>query len=166
MKITSLLKCFGLAGLLLLACSFSSLGMADETVPVGEWLDGYFFSVKVVDVSVAMELDGERPKEDRFVVVEIQWKANELKIKQVISGAEFLLVDDAGVYYYIAGMIFEPDSFDANHVNARFDRGGWIESKVTSNSDNTYRLVFDVPASAHGLKLWFRHLPLIDLALE
>lgn len=133
---------------------------------VGEWVTGHFFSIKVVDVQTETQLDGERPTEDQFVVIEVMWKANDLKGKQVITGIEFQLVDDTGKFYDLAGMVFDSESFDAHGVNAQFDKGGWIESKVTGDADKTYILVFDVPASAHGLKLWFRNLTLVDLELD
>lgn len=133
---------------------------------VGEWMDAHFFSVMVVEASTATSLDGETPLEDTFVIVEVQWKANDLDAKQVIAGIEFQLLDDDGTFYDLSGMIFDKDDFKAFGANAKYDRGGWIESKVTGSGENTYRLVFDVPASATGLKLWFRNMPGIDLGLD
>jgi PBP1b-binding outer membrane lipoprotein LpoB len=63
---------------------------------VGDWVEGHFWSIKVVEVKTETELDGEHPMEDVFVLVNVQWKANGLEERHIISGMDFQLVDDAG----------------------------------------------------------------------
>jgi len=136
------------------------------TTGVREWLDGHFWSIKVIDVETETELDGKLPLEDIFLLVEVQWKANDLAEKHGIAGIDFVLVDDAGEQYDIAGMIYELESFDPYGPNTEFQKAKWLLNRTNGTTDRNYRLVFDVPSSAANLKLWFRNFPLIDLGLE
>lgn len=136
------------------------------TTGVGEWLDGHFWSIKVIDVLTETELDGKRPSEDVFVLVEVQWKANDLAEKHAMTGIDYELVDDAGEQYLIAGMIYDSETYDSYGPDAEFLKGKWVIAKVNGNAGNTYLLVFDVPSSATGLKLWYQDFPLVDLGLK
>jgi hypothetical protein len=139
---------------------------ATPTVPgTGEWVKGHFWSIKVASVQTATDLDGKRPSEDVFVVVEVDWKANDLAEKHPISGIDFELVDAKGKQYGIAGMIYEPVTFESYGSGAKFQKGKWVNTRASGTAKDTARLVFDVPSSATGLKLWLQDLPLIDLGL-
>lgn len=131
----------------------------------GEWVDGHFFSIKVVNVRTATTLDGQRPKEDRFVIVEVDWKTNDLDEAHRIEGIDFELVDDKGNQYAMVGMIYESDTFDTFGANAKFQEGKWRITRVSGSKNDTYIMVYDVPESATGLRLWYRSLPKIDLDL-
>jgi len=136
------------------------------TTGVGEWVEGHFWSIKVADVRTEIELDGIHPAEDVFVLVDLQWKANDLDEMHSIAGIDFELVDDAGEQYGIAGMIFEDETFEPYGPNAKFLKGEWVFTRASGTAEDTMRLVFDVPSSATGLKLWFQDFPLIDLGPE
>ena len=133
---------------------------------VGEWLEGHFWSIKVAEVKTETELDGEHPTEDVFVVVDVQWKANGLEERHIISGMDFQLVDGAGEQYDAVGMIFEDKTYDSYSAGAKFQKGNWWWSQTSGTKDDTFRLVYDVPSSGADLKLWFQDFPLIDLGLE
>jgi hypothetical protein len=136
------------------------------TTGVGEWLEGHFWSIKVVEVKTETELDGMHPTEDVFVLVDVQWKTSDLEQPHIMGGTDFQLVDDAGEQYDSAGMIYEEETYDSYGAGAKFQEGDWKLSQVSGTSDDTFRLVYDVPSSATGLKLWFQDFPLIDLGLE
>jgi hypothetical protein len=133
---------------------------------LGEWVEGHFWSIKVIEVQTETSLEGKHPSEDRFVLVDVQWKANGLAEKHAHGGIDFELVDNQGEQYLITGMIYDPDTFEPFGPNAEYRDGRWTTATVRGNKDDIYRLVFDVPSSAQGLKLWFRSFPLIDLGLE
>ena len=133
---------------------------------VGEWLEGHFWSIKVAEVKTETELDGEHPTEDVFVLVDVQWKANGLEERHIISGMDFQLVDGAGEQYDAVGMIFEDKTYDSYSAGAKFQKGNWWWSQTSGTKDDTFRLVYDVPSSGADLKLWFQDFPLIDLGLE
>ncbi len=135
-------------------------------VVVGEWVGGHFWSIQVSKVQVKTKLDGIHPTNGVFVLVEVKWKANNLTEMHIISGNDFELVDDAGKQHRIVGMIYEPETFAPYSANARFQKGKWQFTRARGNAKKTYRLVFDLPASVAGLKLWFRDLPMIDLGAE
>ena len=148
-------------------CSTADIPLLSTPVAgVNEWVDGHYFSIQVVNVDTAMELDGEEPREDRFVIVEVEWKANHLTIKHAMQGVDYELVDQNGERYSIAGMIYESDTFETFGDNAEFQKGKWRVSTVTGTHGDTYRLVYDVPDSAQGLQLWYADLPQIDLGME
>jgi hypothetical protein len=136
------------------------------TTGVDEWLEGHFWSIKVAEVNTETELDGMHPTEDVFVVVDAQWKANDLEKRHIISGIDFQLVDDAGEQYDPAGMIFEEKTYDAYSDDAKFQKGEWVWTQASGTSDKTIRLVYDIPSSVTSLRLWFQDFPLIDLGLE
>jgi len=133
---------------------------------VSDWVEGHFWSIKVAEVKTETELDGERPTEDVFVLVDVQWKAKNFEERHIISGIDFQLVDDAGEQYDIAGMIYEDKTYDSYGAGAEFQKGEWVWTQAKGTADDTYRLVYDVPSSATGLKLWFQDFPLVDLGLE
>jgi hypothetical protein len=133
---------------------------------VGDWVEGHFWSIKIAEVTTETELDGEHPIEDVFVVVDAQWKANDLEKRHIISGMDFQLVDDAGEQYDPAGMIFEDETYDAYSDDAKFQKGEWVWTQASGTSDKTIRLVYDIPSSVTSLRLWFQDFPLIDLGLE
>lgn len=133
---------------------------------LNEWVDGHYFSVRAVNIDTAMDLDGEEPQEGRFLIVNMEWKANNLTIKHAIQGVDFELVDQNGERYSIAGMIYESDTFESFSDNAQFQKGKWRVSTVTGTHSDTYRLVYDIPDSAEGLHMWYADLPQIDLGME
>jgi hypothetical protein len=140
---------------------------ATPTAPgLNEWVDGHYFSIRVAEVRTSTDLNGKTPREDRFVLVNVEWKANSLSVKHSMSGVDYELVDQDGETYPIAGMIYESDTFDSFSDNAEFQKGKWRVSTVTGTHSDTYRLVFDVPDSAQGLQLWYGDLPLINLDIE
>jgi hypothetical protein len=133
----------------------------------GKWVKGHFWSIKLINVQVASTLDGQRPKEDKFVVVEVDWKANDLAEMHTISGIDFELVDTHDTRYVFDGMIYRPGNLnEPQGPGEKFNRGGYRTNEARSDAMDTYKVVFDVPASAQGLKLWFQDLPLIDLGLS
>ena len=136
------------------------------TTGVGEWAEGHFWSIKVLDIQTETELDGVYPTEDIFVLVNVQWKANNLAERHPIAGIDFELVDDAGEQYDIAGMIYEDETFESYGSNAKYQKGKWMITRASGTADDIFRLIFDVPSSATGLMLWFQDYPLIDLGLE
>jgi hypothetical protein len=136
------------------------------TTGVSEWLKGHFWSIKVVEVQTETELDGTHPTEDTFVLVNVQWKGNNLAEMHTISGIDFQLVDDAGEQYDVAGMIFEDKTYDSYGASAKFQKGNWMWTQTRGTTDKIFRLVYDVPSSATSLKLWFQDFPLVDLGLE
>ncbi len=129
---------------------------------VGDWVDGHFWSIKVRDAWSETELDGEVPVEDVLVVVEVAYKAEGLSKKHRISGTDFELVDRDGERYDIAGMIMEDDKDESGEDV--FQRGWWQVHDISSSGDDVFKLVYDLPDSAGGLRLWFQDLqPMIDL---
>ena len=135
-------------------------------IGVGEWLEGHFWSIKVLEVQTETVLDGIRPTEDVFVLVDLQWKANNLDEMHSIAGIDFELVDDTGEQYDIVGMIYEAETHEPYGPNAEFQEGMWQVTRASGTADDTFRLVYDVPSSATGLKLWFQDFSLVDLGLE
>ena len=133
---------------------------------IGEWVEGHFWSIKVVEVQTESELDGVYPTEDVFVLVNVQWKANDLVVMHTIEGIDFELVDDVGDQYDIAGMIYEDETFESYGPNAEFLKGQYQSTRASGTANDTFRLVFDVPSLATGLKLWFQDFPPINLDLE
>ena len=123
------------------------------TTGVDEWLEGHFWSIKVIDVHTETELDGVHP-------------TDHLTEMHSIAGIDFELVDDADEQYRIVGMIYESGTYDSHGAGAEFQKGKWQITRSSGTGDKAYRLVFDIPSSAAGLKLWFRNFPLIDLDLE
>jgi len=129
---------------------------------VGDWVDGHFWSIKVKDVRTETQLDGEVPVEDVLVVVEVAYKAEGLSKKLRISGADFELVDQDGERYDIAGMIMADEEDESGEEV--FRRGWWRVHDINVSGDDVFKLVYDLPDSAEGLRLWFQDLqPMIDL---
>ena len=128
-------------------------------------MDGHFWSVKVVKVDTATELDGLKPQNDQFLLVDVQWKANGLTEMHSIEGVDFMLVDKTGKEYAISGMIYESGTFTSFSDKAQYQKSKWRISRVSGSKSDTYRLVFDMPSNANNLKLWFRDLSPIDLGL-
>jgi len=137
-----------------------------NTTGVGEWLEGHFFSIRVDDVISKTTLDGKSPANDMFLLVNVTWKANDLKEKHGLAGIDFELIDEDGKTYRLSGMIYDPKTFKPYADTAEFQENKWVVTKVSGNVSKEYRLVYDIPSSATGLKLWFRNYPLIDLGLE
>jgi hypothetical protein len=133
---------------------------------VGDWVEGHFWSIKVAEVKTETELDGMHSTEGVFVLVDVQWKANNLAERHTISGIDFQLVDDAGEQYDIAGMIYETETYDSFGADAEFQKGKWMYTQSSGTADKTFRLVYDIPSSVTNLRLWFQDFPLIDLGLE
>jgi hypothetical protein len=133
---------------------------------VGDWVEGHFWSIKVAEAKTETELDGEHPTEDVFVLVDVQWKTNDLEETHIISGMDFQLIDEAGEQHDAAGMIYEKESYDSYGAGAKFQKGNWVWTQTSGTADDTFRMVYDVPSSAADLKLWFQDFPLIDLGLE
>lgn len=134
-----------------------------STISQGEWADGHFWSIKVANVETKTELDDKTPLNDIFVLVDVQWKANHLNELHQMAGIDYMLVDNSGEEYTSSGMIYESKTFESFSTKAEYQKGKWRVSRVRGTHDDTYRMVFDLPASAQGLKLWFRDYPLIDL---
>jgi len=133
----------------------------------GQWVKGHFFSIKVVDVRTATDLDGARPAEDLFVVVEVDWKTNNATMWHSLSGSDFELVDAGGDIFEISGMILRPDNDEEPQGPGEvYDEGTYRTNKARFDADDTYKLVYDIPSTAQGLKLWFQDFPHIDLGLE
>lgn len=133
----------------------------------GQWVNGHFWSIKVVDVRTAAELDGIRPSEDLFVVVEVNWKAVGTTEMHPIHGIDFELIDQSGATYDIAGMIYRSgNNEEPQGPGEKFNKGGYRSVRAMGTASDTFKLVFDVPTRAKGLKLWFQDFPLIDLGLK
>jgi|GEM_PF-1818761 len=133
----------------------------------GQWVQGHFFSIKVVDVRTATDLDGAQPAEDLFVVVEVDWKTNNATMWHSLSGSDFELVDAGGDIFEISGMILRPDNDEEPQGPGEvYDEGTYRTNKARFDADDTYKLVYDIPSTAQGLKLWFQDLAPIDLGLE
>lgn len=133
---------------------------------VGEWMEGHYWSIKVIEVQTNTELEGSYPANDVYVLVNVQWKANNLSERHSIDGNDFELVDAAGVQYDIAGMIYEDETLEPFTPNARYQKGKWVTTRARGNTDDVMRLVFDLPSPVTGLRLWFQDFPLIDLGLD
>lgn len=138
---------------------------ATPNIQIGDWVDGHFWSVKVVKVDTATELDGIKPQNDQFLLVDVQWKANGLTEMHSIEGVDFMLVDKTGKEYAISGMIYESGTFASFSDKAQYQKSKWRISRVSGSKSDTYRLVFDMPSNVNNLKLWFRDLTPIDLGL-
>jgi hypothetical protein len=137
-----------------------------KPVKVGQWIEGHYWSIRVDATQVETDLDGETPSEDVFVIVDVDWRGDDLDIKHIMSGADYELVDDMGDRYPIVGMIFEEETYDSFGDDAKFHRKKWIWTRASGDADKTYRLVFDVPDTANGLKLWFRNFAPIELGVD
>lgn len=131
---------------------------------VGEWLSGHYWSIQVSNVRTATVLDGVKPTNSQFVVVDVQWKANNTLEFHYLSGQDFVLIDEVGKEHLISGTIMVPDGKPAGSP-AVYEKGVWQYSRAKSNATNVYQLVYDLPASVRNLKLWFADLPMIDLGL-
>ncbi len=130
---------------------------------MGEWLEGHFWSIRIIDVQVTTDLNGTHPDEEMFILVSIQWKANNLAENHIMDGIDFELVDAAtGERYGIVGMFFE--SYES-HYNIEFHEGKWLTIQARGDAEDYYMLVFDVPdaTSISGFKLWFQDFPLIGV---
>lgn len=110
-----------------------------------------------------MDLNGRTPLNGVFAVVDVQWKANDLDELHQMAGIDYMLVDANGKEYASSGMIYESNTFDTFGSKAEYQKGKWRVSRVRGTHSDTYRIVFDIPSSAKGLKLWFRNYPLIEL---
>lgn len=133
----------------------------------GQWVHGHFWSIKVVDVRSVAELDGIRPTEDQFIVVEVDWKAAGTEEMHPIHGIDFELVDPDGAVYDIAGMIYRSgNTEEPQGPGEKFNKDSYRTVRASGAASGTFKLVFDVPAQAKGLKLWFQDFPLIDLGLN
>lgn len=137
-----------------------------EIFGVGDWLEGHFFTIRVDEMETKTSLDGVSPKNDKFLLVNVSWKANDLKEKHGIAGVDFELIDENGETYRLSGMIYDPKTFKPFEDNAKFQKNKWVVTTVSGNASKVYRLVYDVPSSATGLQLWFRNYPKINLGLE
>lgn len=133
----------------------------------GQWVDGHFWALKVVDVRSATELDGIRPTEDYFLVVEVDWKAQGSTEWHYIEGIDFELVDVDDARYEISGMIYRDSEDGADQgPGEAYQAFGYRSVRAKGTAVDTYKLVFDLPTEAEGVKLWFQDLPLIDLEWE
>lgn len=133
----------------------------------GQWVKGHFWSLKVSAVRTAAELDGIRPGEDRFVVVEVDWKAGGTTEMHAMQGIDFELMDRAGAAYDISGMIYRSgDTEKPQGPGEKYQKGGYRMLRAKGTASDTFKLVFDVPTQAKGLKLWFQDCPQIDLGLD
>jgi len=139
---------------------------APEPAGINEWVVGHYWSIKVEDVFVEEELDGKKPDEDVFVIVHVLWQGNDLDIKHIMYGADYELIDAEETQYRIVGMIYDAESYDSFGDDAEFQPGKWVWTQASGSASKTYRLVFDVPLSAEGLRLWFRDFDPIDLDLD
>lgn len=155
-----------IAGLVLIALACQVMGTSPLNPGLDEWVEGHYWTFKVKEVDTKKVLNGETPKRDIFVVVNVQWEANELKIKRVITGSDFQLIDADGIAYDLSGMIYDSDTFLPFSSEARYQANKWVIAEVSGDRTDTFRLVFDMPASAKGLKLWFQDCPKVDLALD
>jgi hypothetical protein len=140
--------------------------LATPTSPnpvLGEWVIGHYFTIKVSEAKTETELDGEKPIEGIFVVVVADWKSSEnFKSVHIIAGTDFELVDSDGKTYPIAGSIYSANSQSAE----KFNKNGYQWTTTSSaSSKGTFKVVYDVPTSAKGLKLWFQDLRMIELNL-
>lgn len=131
---------------------------------VGQWVSGHFWQIRVNSVRTATVLDGERPTNGTFVVAEVVLKANGTAEMHHASGVDFALVDDKGKEYVITGMILEPDGMPAG-TPPRYQRDTFLHTQAQGTYQETYQLVYDLPASIRNLHLWFADLPEIDLGL-
>lgn len=135
-------------------------------IGTGEWVEGHFWSIVVTHVRTEAELDGVRPLEGVFVVVEVDWKANGLEEGHPMQGIDYELVDDTGKRYVAAGMIYRRTGDEPQGPGEKFNERMFRSVKAEGITRDTFKLVFDVPLSASGLKLWFQDLAPIDLGLE
>lgn len=77
------------------------------------------------------------------------------------------LVDEDGNQYEISGMIYRSGDMDEPQgPGEKYEEGKCRTNSARSDAHDTYKLVYDVPSSAKGLKLWFQDFPLIDFGLE
>jgi len=150
-------------------CSTVNIPLGSSASPtpssIEDWVEGHYWSIKVVNVETQTQLDGKSPQNDLFLLVDVQWKANSLTELHQMDGVDYKIVDNNGDEYAITGMIYESGTFDSFSTNAEYQKGKWRVSRVSGTKGDTYRLVFDMPTTAKGLKLWFRNYPLIDIGL-
>lgn len=67
----------------------------------------------------------------------------------------------------ISGMIYRSGNTDEPQgPGEKYQKDSYRTLRAKGAASDTFKLVFDVPAQAKGLKLWFQDYPLIDLGLD
>lgn len=133
----------------------------------GQWVTGHFWALKVVDIRTVAEMDGIRPTEDYFLVVEVDWKAQGTTEWHRIEGIDFELVDANDTRYDIFGMIYrEGEDGPDQGPGETLQEFGYRSVRALGTANDTYKLVFDLSRDVKGLKLWYQDFPMIDLGLD
>ncbi len=90
----------------------------------------------------------------------VDWKANNTSLWHSIMGSDFELVDSDGRVYELRGMFIEENGEE------KYEDQKYKGSEVKGSGSDTYKIVFDVPRSAKGFKLWFQDFPKIELTIR